>query len=157
MTLPSWLGRWAPMSGNRKITVYSTMIRDQCRQLISDKKATLGEKNDNRTDVLSVLLRSRDLSDEVIQDQMLTFLAAGCVEYPTHYLGSRRMLILSIQPRDDKFCLSSGGVFTCYSSRDSRTTEERSKRDTFHISPRRLDYADPRFHAISGRCGDRGS
>lgn len=70
------------MSGNRKITVYSTMIRDQCRQLISDKKATLGEKNDNRTDILSVLLRSRDLSDEVIQDQMLTFLAAGCVAIP---------------------------------------------------------------------------
>jgi cytochrome P450 len=68
------------MSGNRKITAYSAMIREQCRQLIADKKAALQDSGKGRVDILSVLLKSRDLSDEEIQDQMLTFLAAGCVE-----------------------------------------------------------------------------
>ena len=71
------------MSGNRKITAYSAMIQEQCRRLIADKKAALQESGQGRLDILSVLLRSRDLSDEEIQGQMLTFLAAGCVEHLT--------------------------------------------------------------------------
>jgi cytochrome P450 len=84
MILPSGVGRWIPMSGNRKITRYSAMIRKQCRELIDDKKSALEESDKGRPDILSVLLNHHDLSDEAIQDQMLTFLAAGCVKCCAH-------------------------------------------------------------------------
>jgi hypothetical protein len=67
------------MFGNRTIMAYSAIIREQCRQLISDKTAVLKESDGGRPDILSVLLRSQDMSGKSIQYQMLTFLAAGYV------------------------------------------------------------------------------
>jgi uncharacterized membrane protein YccC len=81
MVLPSWLGRRIPMSGNRKITTYSTIMHEQCRQLIAEKKSALEQSGKDRPDILSLLLKAQDLSDEDILNQMLTFLAAGYVVY----------------------------------------------------------------------------
>jgi cytochrome P450 len=76
MVLPPFMGRWIPMSGNRKITVDSMVMKEQCAQLIAENRAALKESGDGRPDILSLLLKT-DLSDEEILDQMLTFLAAG--------------------------------------------------------------------------------
>jgi cytochrome P450 len=77
MILPLRIGRWIPMSGNRKITTDAKIMKEQCAQLITENRAVLKESGDGRPDILSLLLKTQDLSDKDILNQMLTFLAAG--------------------------------------------------------------------------------
>lgn len=48
-----------------------------CRPMIQDKKIAIAEKGDDHFDVLSLLMKSTNFPDEVLKDQLLTFLAAG--------------------------------------------------------------------------------
>ncbi|KAL2258596.1 hypothetical protein VTK26DRAFT_8057 [Humicola hyalothermophila] len=48
-----------------------------CRDLIRDKRAAIVEKEDDHFDILSLLIKSNNFDDEVLKDQLLTFLAAG--------------------------------------------------------------------------------
>jgi cytochrome P450 len=48
-----------------------------CNQLVRDKKEALKTSNEQGLDILSVLIRSNNFSDQQLVDQMLTFLAAG--------------------------------------------------------------------------------
>ncbi|KAH8178060.1 cytochrome p450 domain-containing protein [Sarocladium implicatum] len=48
-----------------------------CRPMIQDKRVAINEKGDDHFDVLSLLMKSGDFSDEALKDQLLTFLAAG--------------------------------------------------------------------------------
>ncbi|KAJ3533635.1 hypothetical protein NM208_g7896 [Fusarium decemcellulare] len=48
-----------------------------CRPMIQEKKIAITEKEDDHFDVLSLLMRSTNFSDEALKDQLLTFLAAG--------------------------------------------------------------------------------
>jgi cytochrome P450 len=75
MILPLRIGRWIPMSGNRKITTDAKIMKGA--QLITENRAVLKESGDGRPDILSLLLKTQDLSDKDILNQMLTFLAAG--------------------------------------------------------------------------------
>jgi cytochrome P450 len=51
-----------------------------CRDLIRDKRQAIIQKGDDHFDILSLLIKSGDFDDEVLKDQLLTFLAAGYVE-----------------------------------------------------------------------------
>jgi cytochrome P450 len=77
MILPSWIGSWIPMSGNRKIALDSKIMKEQCSQLIAENRAAMKESGGGKPDILSLLLKSGDLTDDDILNQMLTFLAAG--------------------------------------------------------------------------------
>lgn len=87
IVLPDWLGRIIPMTGNRKLTTYSARLHELCREIIIDKKAALQQTGPGRTNIVSVLLKNDDLSDDDILDQMLTFLAAG---YVVNNLGQKQ-------------------------------------------------------------------
>jgi cytochrome P450 len=64
-----------------KLFVYLTASLDNiCRDLIRDKRQAIVQKGDDHFDILSLLIKSNDFDDEVLKDQLLTFLAAGYVE-----------------------------------------------------------------------------
>lgn len=44
---------------------------------MKDKKMLLKQDCKNQVDILSLLIKSNDFSDEMLVDQLLTFLAAG--------------------------------------------------------------------------------
>lgn len=48
-----------------------------CRDLIREKREAIVQKEDNHFDILSLLIKSNNFDDEVLKDQLLTFLAAG--------------------------------------------------------------------------------
>ena len=54
-------------------------LENICRPMIQDKRVAISEKGDDHFDVLSLLMKSGDFSDEALKDQLLTFLAAGSV------------------------------------------------------------------------------
>lgn len=64
---------------NQRIIDAMFDLRDICKQLVVDKKINMQEKKDTSADVdiLSVLMRNNELSDDDLVNQMLTFLAAG--------------------------------------------------------------------------------
>ncbi|KAK3044035.1 hypothetical protein LTS18_002343, partial [Coniosporium uncinatum] len=48
-----------------------------CRQLLRDKKEATKMRGDDHIDILSSLIKSNNVSDSELVDQLLTFLAAG--------------------------------------------------------------------------------
>jgi cytochrome P450 len=52
-------------------------IRVICRQLLQHKRAAIAKLGDDQLDVLSILIKSNNFSDDVLTDQLLTILAAG--------------------------------------------------------------------------------
>ncbi|KAH7187673.1 cytochrome P450 [Fusarium oxysporum] len=52
-------------------------LNELCFSMLKEKKAAIMEKQDNHFDVLSLLIKSNNFSDEAIKDQLLTLLAAG--------------------------------------------------------------------------------
>ena len=77
MILPLRIGRWIPMSGNKKITNDAKILKEQCARIIAENRAALKESSDGKPNILSLLLKTEGLSNEDILNQMLTFLAAG--------------------------------------------------------------------------------
>ena len=61
--------------------VYLTSSLDKiCRDLIKEKREAIARKGDDHFDILSLLIKSNNFDDEVLKDQLLTFLAAGYVQ-----------------------------------------------------------------------------
>ncbi|PCD20223.1 hypothetical protein AU210_016694 [Fusarium oxysporum f. sp. radicis-cucumerinum] len=52
-------------------------LNELCFSMLKEKKTAIMEKEDNHFDVLSLLIKSNNFSDEAIKDQLLTLLAAG--------------------------------------------------------------------------------
>ncbi|KAL8820002.1 MAG: hypothetical protein Q9223_001673 [Gallowayella weberi] len=76
--IPFWLLRLIPVSRNQEIPAAVKTIRRICRQLIEAKKQALDSKNrDTGKDIISVALSSGGFTEEMLVDQMMTFLAAG--------------------------------------------------------------------------------
>ncbi|CZR50970.1 related to isotrichodermin C-15 hydroxylase (cytochrome P-450 monooxygenase CYP65A1) [Phialocephala subalpina] len=75
--LPGWFVRNIPIKRNGDIESAVTVIRDQCRQLIREKKDKLQKKELNDLDILSVAIESGYWGEEALIDQLMTFLAAG--------------------------------------------------------------------------------
>ncbi|KAK4038486.1 cytochrome P450 [Parachaetomium inaequale] len=61
-----------------KLFVYLTSSLDNiCRDLIREKRHAIVQTKDDHFDILSLLIKSNNFDDEVLKDQLLTFLAAG--------------------------------------------------------------------------------
>ena len=77
--LPRWFIAMWPWRLNKRLRETTNSLRHVCIQLVKDKKALLKQDSENQVDILSLLIKSNDFSDEMLVDQLLTFLAAGYV------------------------------------------------------------------------------
>jgi cytochrome P450 len=76
--VPVTLLRMLPLKRNEEILEALRVIKSTCRSLISSKKEKLASaKSRTDVDILSVALESGGFSDENLQNQLMTFLAAG--------------------------------------------------------------------------------
>ncbi|KAF2089548.1 putative P450 monooxygenase [Saccharata proteae CBS 121410] len=66
-----------PWKVNQRMTYTTTKLREICRTLLTDKKSKLKLQSEEQKDILSVMLRTNLFGDDMLIDQLLTFLAAG--------------------------------------------------------------------------------
>ena len=76
------LVRLLPWKMNRDFIHLTTSLDRICQAMIHEKRDAMLKRADDHFDILSLLIRSNAFSDDVIKDQLLTFLAAGLVIYP---------------------------------------------------------------------------
>ncbi|KAJ0129436.1 putative RNA-directed DNA polymerase from transposon X-element [Fusarium oxysporum f. sp. albedinis] len=69
--------RLIPWKMNGLFEYLAGSLNELCFSMLKEKKAAIMEKQDNHFDVLSLLIKSNNFSDEAIKDQLLTLLAAG--------------------------------------------------------------------------------
>ncbi|KAF4953562.1 hypothetical protein FGADI_5898 [Fusarium gaditjirri] len=69
--------RLIPWRMNDVFNYLTGTLNELCYPMIQEKKAAIIEKGDDHFDVLSLLIKSNNFSDETLKDQLLTFLAAG--------------------------------------------------------------------------------
>ncbi|KAL2130253.1 hypothetical protein VTI74DRAFT_6692 [Chaetomium olivicolor] len=66
-----------PWKMNQLFVYLTTSLDNICRDLIREKRHAIVQKEDDHFDILSLLIKSNNFDDEVLKDQLLTFLAAG--------------------------------------------------------------------------------
>ncbi|RKK92066.1 hypothetical protein BFJ70_g17786, partial [Fusarium oxysporum] len=69
--------RLIPWKINGLFKYLTRSLNELCFSMLKEKKTAIMEKEDNHFDVLSLLIKSNNFSDEAIKDQLLTLLAAG--------------------------------------------------------------------------------
>ncbi|EAQ84346.1 hypothetical protein CHGG_08360 [Chaetomium globosum CBS 148.51] len=69
--------RLLPWKMNKLFVYLTTSLDNICRDLIKEKRHAIVQKDDDHFDILSLLIKSNNFDDEVLKDQLLTFLAAG--------------------------------------------------------------------------------
>jgi cytochrome P450 len=69
--------RLLPWKMNNVFNYLTGSLNELCYPMIKEKKAAIIEKGDDHFDVLSLLIKTNNFSDEALKDQLLTFLAAG--------------------------------------------------------------------------------
>jgi cytochrome P450 len=78
--LPRWVIANLPWSLNKVLARTTGVIKSYTRQLVQDKKELMKSDVDDgaaHVDILSILLKSNDFGDDMLGQQLLTFLAAG--------------------------------------------------------------------------------
>lgn len=92
--LPLRIARWTPFyTGFREASEGRYQLRPLCRRLIDIKRRDMATESEKHIDILSVLMRPGNLSDDELVNQLLTFLAAGYV-VPTRI--SERYLLTNV-------------------------------------------------------------
>lgn len=66
-----------PWNLNNRLKTITDKLRKYCLDLIRDKKQIIKAQGEENFDILSLLIKSNNFSDENLVDQLLTFLAAG--------------------------------------------------------------------------------
>jgi cytochrome P450 len=74
---PAKFVKMLPWKVVERVRITTGNLNRICNQLVRDKKEELKTSNEKGLDILSVLIRSNNFSDQQLVDQMLTFLAAG--------------------------------------------------------------------------------
>lgn len=69
--------RFLPWKINEVMRDTTTKLKQICQQLLTDKKAAAKAESEEQKDILSVMMRSNLFGDDMLIDQLLTFLAAG--------------------------------------------------------------------------------
>jgi cytochrome P450 len=77
--LPRALVIRLPMKVNELLQRVTSTLHDVCNQLVREKRELVKTTANEQFDILSVLLKSNNFSDQELTDQLLTFLAAGYV------------------------------------------------------------------------------
>lgn len=76
--IPMHIGRWFPFFTRfRQASDGRHHLRPLCRKLIEIKRRDMESESEKHIDILSVLIRSGQFTDDGLVDQLLTFLAAG--------------------------------------------------------------------------------
>ncbi|QIX01681.1 hypothetical protein AMS68_007198 [Peltaster fructicola] len=76
--IPEYILRRVPVKVNWDIDRITTFLRKECRQFVVDKhKELLDGKKIADTDILGAIMQTGDFTDDLLVDEMLTFLAAG--------------------------------------------------------------------------------
>ncbi|KAL2177416.1 cytochrome P450 [Thermothelomyces heterothallicus CBS 202.75] len=69
--------RMFPWRMNNLFIYLTSSLENICRDLIKEKRKAIVENKDDHFDILSLLIKTGNFDDEVLKDQLLTFLAAG--------------------------------------------------------------------------------
>ncbi|KAL2150481.1 hypothetical protein VTH82DRAFT_7044 [Thermothelomyces myriococcoides] len=69
--------RMFPWRMNNLFIYLTSSLENICRDLIKEKRKAIIENKDDHFDILSLLIKTDNFDDEVLKDQLLTFLAAG--------------------------------------------------------------------------------
>jgi hypothetical protein len=77
LIFPKWLIETLPWKLNERVRVTTSRLKEICTEFVGQKKAKMKFENEESIDILSIMIRSNDFSDENLVDQLLTFLAAG--------------------------------------------------------------------------------
>jgi len=77
LTLPRSLISKFPWRLNQRLETTTATLRTLCRQLLQEKTDLAKVSKEQPVDILSHLIRSNNFGDEMMVDQLLTFLAAG--------------------------------------------------------------------------------
>ncbi|EON65612.1 hypothetical protein W97_04850 [Coniosporium apollinis CBS 100218] len=77
ISLPTWLAENLPLRIARRRKITAANVRNIGRDFVKEKKELIRLQSDDHKDILSVLIKSNDFSDDMLVDQALTFLAAG--------------------------------------------------------------------------------
>lgn len=72
---PSWLLHSLPLPRNFSVAKSVNHIRSVCRHIIAERRTN--KTTHDKVDILGVALKSGLFSDEILIDQLMTFLAAG--------------------------------------------------------------------------------
>ncbi|KAF1852036.1 cytochrome P450 3A4 [Cucurbitaria berberidis CBS 394.84] len=80
LIIPPWLISILPWKLNERVRETTGNLKRICKEFVAEKKLKMKneipERQESR-DILSIMIRSNDFSDENLVDQLLTFLAAG--------------------------------------------------------------------------------
>ncbi|KAH7011130.1 cytochrome P450 [Ilyonectria destructans] len=71
------LVRMIPWKMNAAFNHLTSSLSNICRPMIQEKRAAIMDKEDDHFDILSLLIKTDNFTDEELKDQLLTFLAAG--------------------------------------------------------------------------------
>lgn len=108
--LPRWVIARLPWNLNKALKRTTGVIKRCTTQLIQDKKALMKDQSENHVDILSILLKSNDFGDDMLGQQLLTFLAAGYVS-PSHItIPGQARLTFPSQPRNHILSIHLGNV-----------------------------------------------
>lgn len=78
-TTPVWVLRKLRGTPYARITNAQAKLRNDVRALVQEKKRIMQDKAEQQKDIIAIIMRSGDYSDDYLVDQLLTFLAAGYV------------------------------------------------------------------------------
>jgi cytochrome P450 len=77
LIFPSWFIKALPWKLNDSVKITTSNLKRICREFVAEKKSRLKVESQESKDILSIMLRSNNFSDNGLADQLLTFLAAG--------------------------------------------------------------------------------
>ncbi|CAI6339584.1 unnamed protein product [Periconia digitata] len=77
LIFPKWLIQALPWKLNQRVKITTSNLKRICQEFVTEKKSRMKTESEESKDILSIMLRSNDFSDDNIVDQLLTFLAAG--------------------------------------------------------------------------------
>jgi cytochrome P450 len=77
IVLPQSFVNRLPWKLNNRMRAITGNLHRICNQLVREKREVVKTNSDEHLDILAVLLKSNNFSDQQLVDQLLTFLAAG--------------------------------------------------------------------------------
>ncbi|KAF2745932.1 cytochrome P450 [Sporormia fimetaria CBS 119925] len=101
LLFPPWLIQALPWKLNERVKVTTGTLKRICTEFVQEKKARMKLESEESRDILAIMIRSQNFSDEGLVDQLLTFLAAGHETTSSAFTWASHLLAInpSIQSR----------------------------------------------------------
>ncbi|KAF9698490.1 hypothetical protein EKO04_003484 [Ascochyta lentis] len=77
LIFPPRLIAMLPWKLNERVRITTGNLKRICTDFVVDRKAKMKQESQESRDILSIMIRSNNFSDENLVDQLLTFMAAG--------------------------------------------------------------------------------